>query len=64
MEDINLTISDLGEWVDTGLTASEASVLGTATSISEGSQGSTEAKQWEKEQKFMVLISSICRSHG
>jgi hypothetical protein len=49
------------------LTASEARVLGTATSISScGPSGPVlgDAGQWEKEQKFMVLISSMCSIHG
>lgn len=48
------------------LTASEARVLGTATNNSEDVllEGSGEAEQCEKEQKFMALTSSICSIHG
>lgn len=42
------------------LTASEARVLGTAIRISD----STEVGQCENEQKFMVLTSSMWRTHG
>jgi hypothetical protein len=47
------------------LTASEARVFGTATRISvDAAVGPGEAEQWEKEQKFMVLTSSMCSIHG
>lgn len=47
------------------LTASEASVFGTATSSSDDAAPEPdEAEQCAKEQKFMVLTSSICNIHG
>jgi hypothetical protein len=58
-----------------GLTASDASVFGTAISISaeswrscmlseEPGVGSREPRQAPKGQKFIVLTSSMCSIHG
>ena len=47
------------------LTASEARVFGTAMRISDGGVVDPgEAGQSEKEQKFMVLTSSMCSIQG
>lgn len=53
------SLTDMGERQRLGRTASEARVLGTATSISAGDVcKEADTAHWEKEQKFMVLMSN------